>query len=179
MIKYKNKPDLSYFLSCILVQCMRGFTMVWLYTYTRWRQTPMTKYAPEMTFTVQWHYCISQYMYENSNFILLLCVPQVWPPGIQCQICHMTFSDQSAINAHYDTAHSNTTITRARPGEGTHACDVCGKKFTQKSSLNKHVSTVHSDVKNFECDVCSQTFTQKSSLKRHLNTVHKMSAWWL
>ena len=79
---------------------------------------------------------------------------QVWTPmtGIQCQICHMMFTDQAAINAHYDTAHATT----ADHPEAIHECEVCGRKFVHKSDLKRHLSTVHGvgGVKSFQCNVC-------------------------
>ena len=99
---------------------------------------------------------------------------QAWPPGIQCQICYMTFSDQSAISAHYDTAHAE----RGRPehSDARYECDVCGRKFTEKCSLKRHTSTVHGvgDVKTFECDLCSKVFKEKGNLTKHLRRVHKI-----
>ena len=86
------------------------------------------------------------------------CMFQAWPPGIQCQVCHMTFSDQSAVNAHYDTSHaqSNTRRPPARPEhpDARHKCEVCGGKFMQKSNLSLHLRTVHNaDLPRPECDV--------------------------
>ena len=103
----------------------------------------------------------------------------MWPPGIQCQLCPMTFSDQSAINAHYDTAHAPSN-TRAPPPprpehpDAKYPCDVCGRKFVNKYIVKRHLATVHdvSDVKGFQCDVCSKVFTEKGSLRRHLSGVH-------
>ena len=103
-----------------------------------------------------------------------LCL-QVWSSGaIQCQICHLTFNDQSAISAHYDTAHSTTV--RAKPGEGTFECDVCGKKSIDRYKLKRHLSTIHGigDVKTFQCDVCSLVFKHKHVLNRHLKRVHNV-----
>ena len=83
------------------------------------------------------------------------------------------FNDQSALNAHYDTAHGKTS--RAKRGEGTHACDVCGKMISDKSWLKQHMAIVHGvgDVKTFECDICSRTFNRKVNLVRHMKQVHK------
>ena len=110
---------------------------------------------------------------KNASLLLL----QTWPPGIQCQICHMTFSDQSAISAHYDTAHAQSSGRPEHP-DARHECEVCGRKFTAKKHLYRHMRTVHrvGDVKTFKCDICSKTFTQKSSLKSHLETVHNSNS---
>ena len=105
--------------------------------------------------------------------IYLICQQaRTW--DIQCQICYMTFSDQSAISAHYDTAHAQSSSSRPEHPDARYECDVCYRKFTQKGSLKVHLSTVHGvgDVKTFQCDVCSKIFTHKSSLKLHLSTVH-------
>ena len=86
----------------------------------------------------------------------------------------MMFLDQSAISAHYNTAHGNTT-TRARPGEGSHACDVCGRKYAQKDKLKLHMADVHGigELKTFECHLCQRVFKHKHHLKSHLKRVHK------
>ena len=97
----------------------------------------------------------------------------MWPPGIQCQLCPMTFSDQSAISAHYDTAHAPCN-TRPEHPDAKYPCDVCGRKFVYKSDARKHLATVHSvgGLQAFHCDVCSKSFTQKGNLKLHLSDVH-------
>ena len=107
---------------------------------------------------------------------LVLCL-QVWASGaIQCQICHMTFSNQSAINVHYDKAHAQSSGRPPRPEhpDARHECEVCGRKFTDKGNMRRHLSTVHGvgDVKTFKCDICSRVFKEKSTLTKHLNTVH-------
>ena len=87
----------------------------------------------------------------------------------------MTFSDQSAISAHYDTAHAQSGgSSRPEHPDARHECEVCGRKFTEKCSLKRHTSTVHGvgDVKTFQCDICSRVFKEKADLTRHLNTVH-------
>ena len=100
---------------------------------------------------------------------------QIWSSGIQCQICHVTFSDQSAISAHYDTAHAqSSSSTKPEHPDARYECEVCGRKFTLKFNLKRHVATLHSvgDVKTFQCDVCSRVFKWKGALTRHFNIVH-------
>ena len=86
----------------------------------------------------------------------------------------MTFSDHSAISAHYDTAHAQSCRSRPEHPDARHECEVCGRKFTEKRSLNLHLKTIHGvgDVKTFQCDVCSQVFKEKGNLKKHLAVVH-------
>ena len=69
----------------------------------------------------------------------------------------MTFSDQSAIIAHYDTAHAqSSSSSRPEHPDARHECEVCGRKFVYKTHLKRHLSTVHGvgDVKTFKCGVC-------------------------
>ena len=89
-------------------------------------------------------------------------------PGIQCQLCHMTFENQSAINAHYVTAHTHH-------GDGKYECNMCGRKFTDRSNMRRHMSTIHGvgNVKIFKCDVCSRVFNRKYSLQGHMKRAHK------
>ena len=117
---------------------------------------------------------------ETHHAIIDRCIAlclQVWSSGgIQCQICHMTFSDQSAISAHYDTAHAQSSSRPPRPEhpDARYECEVCGRKFIRKLNLKQHLSSVHGvgDVKTFQCDVCSYVAKQKGHLKRHLMYVH-------
>ena len=83
----------------------------------------------------------------------------------------MTFSDQSAISAHYDTAHAHGS---SRP-DARHECEVCDRKFTEKRSLKRHLSSVHGvgEIQMFPCDVCTRVFKEKHHLKRHMSTVHR------
>ena len=100
-----------------------------------------------------------------------------FPFGIQCQLCHMTFSDQSAINVHYDTAHAQIS-SRRQHVDAKHECGVCNRKFTMKGSLGRHLSTVHGigDVKTFKCEICLKIFNRKHVLERHVATVHNLGA---
>ena len=97
--------------------------------------------------------------------------------GIQCQICYMMFSDSTAINAHYDTAHAQSSGGGKRPEhpDARHECEVCGRKFTQKKNLKLHLSTFHGvgDAESFQCDVCSYVTKRKGDLKKHLSRVHR------
>ena len=91
--------------------------------------------------------------------------------SIQCQICHMVFGDQSAINAHYDTAHAQKTEHRDPKFE----CEVCGRKFTLQTNLKRHLRSTHSagGADTFQCDVCSRVFKRKDYLKDHMKRMHK------
>ena len=88
----------------------------------------------------------------------------------------MTFSDQSAISAHYHRAHAQSSRRgRKEHPDARHECDVCGRKFTEKGSLKKHMSIVHGvgEAKTFRCDVCNNYVAkQKCNLKMHLLHVH-------
>ena len=99
----------------------------------------------------------------------------MWPPGIQCQICHMTFNDQSAINAHYDATHALNSSGKREHPDARHECDVCARKFVYKCDLKRHLSTVHGvgNVTTFKCEVCSKVFNLKFNLTKHLRRVHK------
>ena len=129
----------------------------------------------------QYHWCRSTDRRSNWSYLAMtdscvaLCL-QVWTSGaIQCQICHMTFNDESAISAHYDTAHAQGS-GRPEQFHAKHECEVCGRKFTRKPHLRRHLSTFHSvgDVKTFQCDVCPRVFKHKHHLKDHLKRVHKV-----
>ena len=59
-------------------------------------------------------------------------------PGIQCQLCHMMFSDQSAISAHYDAVHGKAEHPDAR-----HPCHVCDRKFVERRNVKRHLAKAH------------------------------------
>ena len=116
---------------------------------------------------------------HHTNVCSLLWLQMILLPGVQCQLCPMTFSDQSAISAHYDTAHAQSNPRAPLPPRPEHPdaqypCEFCGRKFTQRQGMRLHVRTVHGvgDVKTFRCDVCSRVFKRKGSLAGHLLTVH-------
>ena len=127
-------------------------------------------------------------IYFNENFFspryfTLRCQQTIncfqlmmWPPGIQRQLCPMTFSDQSAISAHYDIAHVRDHNRPQRPEhpDAKYPCGVCGRKFTHISNMRKHKRTVHGvgNVKTFQCDVCARVFKTNPHLRRHLSGVH-------
>ena len=83
----------------------------------------------------------------------------------------MMFSDQSAINAHYDTAHAQGSDNP----NAKYECTVCGKKVTSKKSLKQHMTNVHGlgEKRSFSCDLCSYVTSYKHDLNRHVKIVHK------
>ena len=88
----------------------------------------------------------------------------------------MTFSDQSTINAHYDTEHGQSSRKRrSEHGTGIHECNICGKRCFEKRDLKLHQTTVHGigEVPSFQCDLCSRKFNRKSNLRSHLSTIHQ------
>ena len=120
------------------------------------------------------------------------------PVFIQCQLCHMQFSDQAAMFTHYSTVHSHINALVIGPSSSSaagerdaattadskHACLMCAMEFTLKATLNRHLSTVHNvkvsaaakncDVRfrPYQCQVCLKRFTQKHTLVTHLAVIH-------
>ena len=104
---------------------------------------------------------------------------QSWSLDILCQLCPMKFSDQSALSAHYDTAHAHSSTRAPLPPRPEHPgakypCEVCGRKFKKSGDVHRHMRTVHGvgDVKTYQCDLCPKVCTQKSNLKCHMASVH-------
>ena len=101
-----------------------------------------------------------------------LCLIQTWPTVAQCHLCQMTFSDQSAVSAHFDTAHAQSSTKTENP-DARHKCEVCGRKFTQKSNLTQHLRTVHSAGNpTYKCKICGKQFNEKRNLVLHLRNDH-------
>ena len=89
----------------------------------------------------------------------------------------MTFRDQWAINAHYETAHGS--FDRQRSAVPTHECPECGKMITSKSNLTVHMKTMHAGEQIFVCrikdhfgNMCARPFKTKYYLARHIKKVH-------
>ena len=83
----------------------------------------------------------------------------------------MTFNDQSAISAHYETAHAQSSGSR----DARYECTVCGKKMTSKQSFEQHMTNVHGlgEKRSFTCDLCGYVISYKTALNRHIRTIHK------
>ena len=111
-------------------------------------------------------------LFADALFVCFQAWTSVPMTGIQCQICHMVFSDQATINAHYGTVHAQSSSRPEHP-DARHECRVCGRKFTQLKNLTRHSKGAHG-VETFQCDVCSKTFKRKDYLKHHLRKVHKV-----
>ena len=110
---------------------------------------------------------------------------QMWPWGFRCRLCLMTFNDESAMSAHFDSAHAHDTIARAPPGtrrpppehpNAKYPCDGCGKKFTLSGNMQTHRKSVHGvgGVETFKCEVCLKVFKRKADLKTHLSSIHSL-----
>ena len=86
----------------------------------------------------------------------------------------MTFSDQSAIGAHYDTAHAQSSgHCRPEHPDARHECEVCGRKVTSKGNLSKHMAIAHGDQQAaYECALCSRSFKVKYYLSKHMKNMH-------
>ena len=99
---------------------------------------------------------------------------QAFRPGIQCQLCHVTFSDHSALSVHYDTAHAQSSSRPQHP-DARYECEVCGKRYMARSKLKLHMADVHGigELKTFQCDYCEKVFKQKVHLKSHMKFKHK------
>ena len=100
---------------------------------------------------------------------------QVPSPNHQCLTCHMTFVDESAINAHCDTAHappSRTTSSRRAQPESE--CYICGKTFVDVSKRRRHCRTVHGlgGFKTFQCEFCPKHYKRRDTLYKHVSAVH-------
>ena len=136
-----------------------------------------------------WHLFIDtvlsvQVLYQDVCVRLLNALPQLtyvafivswlqhWPTGIQCQLCRMAFNDQSAINAHYDTSHSQQPRQVATY---QYQCDLCDKRFASKNGRKLHAASAHGvgDVTKNKCNICGREFAQKSTLSRHIKQVHQ------
>ena len=70
-------------------------------------------------------------------------------------MCHMRFVDESALIAHYDTAHAPS---RGRPRKSRLQCEVCGIKFADSSNKRRHIRSASAtcDVNMFQCDFRTQ-----------------------
>ena len=115
-----------------------------------------------------------EYLATLSIHCLLYCLFQIQSAqyaGIQCQICHMRFIDQSALNSHYDTVHAQNV---AHPN-AKYDCSVCSKKYTSAQNLRFHQAKSHGigELKTFSCQFCDAVYQEKRSLLRHVQKMHE------
>ena len=68
-------------------------------------------------------------------------------------MCHMTFVDESALIAHYDTAHAPSPD---RPHSLRLEFEISGTKSGELSSKRRHLRSASAtcDVKMLQCDLC-------------------------
>ena len=108
------------------------------------------------------------YMYRILT-VNVVCLQAERPPFVECQLCHLTFRDQSTISAHYDSVHLQPTRERRSENgtAGNHECDICGKKYVDKKYLKVPQANVHGkgEVKSFSCELCARKFKQKRCIE--------------
>ena len=98
-----------------------------------------------------------------GQVIISLCY-MFFLPNISV-MCHMTFADESALIAHYDTAHAPS---RGRQHSLRLECEFSGTKFGDLSSKRRHLRSASAtcDVKMLQCDLCLSFFMN------HVNVRH-------
>ena len=92
----------------------------------------------------------------------------------ECRLCHVTFSDQSALAAHNHATHRLRSTHPEHP-DARFECHVCGRKFTEKSNVVIHLKTVHApdgERRRYQCEICGIKFTLKGNLKKHMSNFH-------
>ena len=122
---------------------------------------------------------------------------QAWSLAIQCPLCSMTFSDQSAMSAHCDMAHDQSKTECATMLQPTHPhamtesdslgekgqsstvddvnpnqCVICFKVCQTKLHLAQHLTLMHGAGKNYQCKVCFKNYKSNGHLKSHTSSVH-------
>ena len=154
------------------------------FTFHDLRKMPINSYC--CIFIISWHTTAVvmwrvEYLATLSIHCLLYCLFQIQSAqyaGIQCQICHMRFIDQSALNSHYDTVHAPD---RPRIITAKFECSLCCKKYTSAQNLRFHRAKSHGigELKTFSCQFCDAVYREKRSLLRHVQKMHEKQMQWL
>ena len=140
----------------------------------------------------------------DAKHDLSYALQNMCPLVIHCQLCPLTFSDESAMSAHYDTAHAQTNSPSPVPSQPDLAdqCDTVSPRSEHSCTAHAPTSNSsppaqpeHSDTGHAEtnsqssplqsrperpvvkrsCEVCSITFARMNSLRRHMRTAHSVS----
>ena len=107
---------------------------------------------------------------QHDRHVPLFLFQEESAPGIECQICHLVFSSQSDIFAHYESAHACKSGELKPPFR----CEQCQKTFTAKQTLKIHLGAVHGigEVRIFPCQHCSKVYKYGSHLRVHMMCNH-------
>ena len=90
--------------------------------------------------------------------------------NIFCQICNLGFPDLSALNTHYNTAHTAPVKTIKAL---SFFCRICEKGYKDRNSLIAHEYSAHGLGKApRKCRFCDARFMQYKQLKKHIEQNH-------
>jgi hypothetical protein len=80
---------------------------------------------------------------------------------LQCPECDYATSDQSTLDNHIASMHTD---------EKNIKCEKCDYTCAIQALLNKHMTNAHD--KKYECDDCKELFGNLGNLKRHWEAIH-------
>lgn len=101
--------------------------------------------------------------------MLIICLPSCFPLAsrlsLQCNECHIIFSDDKSKRRHMKLSH---------PAEYEHcilrnalfACYVCDRSFTNSTELMAHQKS-HTEKTPFKCLICGLAYKKSSELTLH------------
>ncbi|XP_026764219.2 transcriptional repressor CTCFL-like [Galleria mellonella] len=75
-----------------------------------------------------------------------------------CSLCDRTFTQQSSVQAHQESAHQIYFIETT--------CEICGKFIRGRNAVYKHMRR-HKD-EGYQCDICKKILKTKCTLRSHL-----------
>lgn len=113
--------------------------------------------------------------------------------ALYCSLCSKTFTTQSGLQRHINTAHKEAkdkpfkckecgkgflsertlkTHTNMHLGVYPYHCQFCNKGFPNQDNLKGHLAS-HTNIKEFKCGHCGQEFTYRTSLNHHIAKAHR------
>lgn len=139
---------------------MVNFLFLWLKSTENWQTLSSQEGCDSQMPTPYWPESSQTF---NTHGASLLARPSYMQ--VQCQICHMEFSNISELKLHIQLHHAHDK--NAFP----FVCDMCNRGFFSQRGLQHHKEK-HSA--GFECQMCSKKFSYSRNLKRHQEVFHSI-----
>ena len=101
------------------------------------------------------------------------CKTSMYPDGIKCHSCEVTFSIEGNYIKHHMKVHGN--LPPPYRDRELFMCDQCSTLCTNKKALRTHVLKTHEQAprKRTPCPHCDKTFAVKGACMEHIKVKHE------